>query len=84
MEHIAGVKTLGHSAVKGIFTDEVQGAPLKGVDLVIDKDIAGAGQGQQKLKMIVKMEPAHMPGLVVVELKVELYIGHIETSVHYH
>ena len=68
VQDVPGMKTGGHGAVEGVLADEVQGAPLKGIDLVIDEDIARTGQGQEKLEMVVKVQPAHVPGVVVIEL----------------
>ena len=82
VQHIAGVEAGGNGAVQGVLPDEVQRAPAQGVDLVVDEDIARTGQGQEQLKMIVEMEAAHAPGLVVIELKMEFNIGHRTTSVN--
>ena len=68
VQDVPGMKTGGHGTVEGVLADEVQGAPLKGIDLVIDEDIARTGQGQEKLEMVVKVQPAHVPGVVVIEL----------------
>ena len=76
VQHIAGVKARGHGAVQGILADEIQGAPGQGVDLVIDENIARTGQGKEQLIVVVKVEPAHIPGVVVIELKVKFYVGH--------
>ena len=68
VQDIPGVKAGGHGAVEGVLPDEVQRAPLKGIDLVVHKDVARTGQGQQKLEMVVKVQPTHVPGVIVVEL----------------
>ena len=76
MEYVPGVKAGGNGAVEGIFPNEVEGAAAQGVDLVVDKNIAGAGEGEQELAVVVEMETAHAPRVVVIELQVEINLGH--------
>ena len=75
VEDIPGVRPGGHGPVEGVLPNEVQGAPAKGVHLVVDKDVAGAGQREEEFEVVMKMEPAHVPGVVVVELQMKLHIG---------
>ncbi len=82
VQDVPGVKAGGDGAVQGVFTDEVQRAPAQRIDLVVDKNVARTGQGKEQLEVVVKVEAAHAPGLVVVELKMEFYIGHRATSVN--
>lgn len=80
VQHIPGVEAGGDGAVQGVLSDEVQGAPAQGVDLVVDEDVAGADQGQHQLHIVVKVQPGDVPGLVVVELKMEFHVVHREPS----
>ncbi len=80
MQHIAGVKSGGDGAVQGIFPDQIERSPAQGIDLVIDENIARAGQGEQQLAVIMEVQAAHAPGIVVIELKVEIHIGHSGAS----
>ena len=48
--------------------------------LVIDENISRAGQGEQQLAVIMEVQAAHAPGIVVIELKVEIHIGHSGAS----
>ena len=82
VQHVPGVEAGGDGAVEGIGSDEVQGAPAQGVDLVVDKDVAGAGEREEQLEVVVEVEAAHAPGLIVIELKMKFYIGHRATSVN--
>ena len=66
VEHIPGVKALGHGAVEGALADEVQRAPAQGIHLVADKDVPRADQGEEQLTVVVEVQPAHIPGLIVV------------------
>ena len=68
MEDIPGVEAGGDGAVEGVLPDEVQGAPLEGIDLVVDEDVSWAGQGEQELVVVVEMEAAHVPGHIVIQL----------------
>ena len=68
MEDIPGVEAGGDGAVEGVLPDEVQGAPLEGIDLVVDEDVSRAGQGEQELVVVVEMEAAHVPGHIVIQL----------------
>lgn len=80
VKHITGVKTGGDGAVQGIFPDQIKCSAAQGIDLVVDKNIARAGQGEQQFAVVVEMQAAHAPGVVVIELKVEIHIGHSEAS----
>ena len=68
LEDIPGVEAGGDGAVEGVLPDEVQGAPLEGIDLVVDEDVSRAGQGEQELVVVVEMEAAHVPGHIVIQL----------------
>ena len=68
VEHIPGVEAGSDGAVEGVLPDEVQGAPLEGIDLVVDEDVSRAGQGEQELVVVVEMEAAHVPGHIVIQL----------------
>ena len=57
-----------------------EGANIAFTDLVIDENIARAGQGEQQLAVIMEVQAAHAPGIVVIELKVEIHIGHSGAS----
>lgn len=82
VQDIAGVGAGGHGTVEGIFTDEIKGSALQGIDLVVDENIARACQREQDLKMIVKMQSAHAPGLILVQLEIEFNICHRMTSIN--
>ena len=60
------MKALGHGAVEGALADEVQRAPAQGIHLVADKDVPRADQGEEQLTVVVEVQPAHIPGLIVV------------------
>ena len=66
VQDVAGMEAGGHGAVKGVFSNEIQGAPAQGVYLVVDKNIARTGQRQKQFVMVMEMEPAHIPGVVVI------------------
>ena len=76
VEHIAGVKAGGDGAVEGVLPDEIEGAPAQGIDLVVDKNVAGTGEGKEKFTVVVKMQPAHAPVVIVVQLQVKVDLGH--------
>ena len=91
MEHIPGVEALCHSAVEGVFSNEIQRPPAQGVDLVADENIPRADQGEEQLTVVVEVQPAHVPGLVVVQLQMEFHVCHVgyllplvETALLYH
>ena len=61
-------------AVEGALPDEVEGPPVEGVDLVADEDVPRTGEGEEELAVVVEVEPAHVPGLVVVQLQVKFHV----------
>ena len=68
VEHIPGVKAGGHGPVEGVFPDEVEGPTAKRVNLIVDKNVSRTGQGEEKLIVVMEMEPAHIPGVIVIQL----------------
>ena len=76
VQHIPGVGACGHGPVEGVFPNQVEGTPAQGVNLVVDEDIAGAGEGKEQLIEVVEMQAAHIPGLVMVELQMKFDICH--------
>ena len=76
VKHIPGVEALGHSAVKGVLANQVQSAPAQRVDLIADKNIPRADQRKQQLTVVMEVQPAHVPGLVMVQLQMKFYINH--------
>ena len=67
-------------AVEGVLPDQVQGAPLQGIDLVVDEDVAGAGEGEEELVVVVEMQPAHVPGVGLIEGEMKFCVLHGDTS----
>ena len=80
VQYIAGMKTRGDGAVQGIFADQIQRGPVQGVDLVTDENIARTDQRQHQFDIIVKVQAAHVPSFVVVELKMKFHIVHSVSS----
>lgn len=80
MENVTGVGSHGHGAVQGIFTNEVKGSALQGIDLIVDEDVAWACKGKQEFVMIMEMKSAHVPSIVLIEREVEFNIIHRHTS----
>ena len=68
VQDIAGVEAVGHGAVEGALADEVEGTALQRIDLIVYENIARTGQRKHDLKVIVKMQSAHAPGLVLIQL----------------
>jgi hypothetical protein len=81
MQDIPGVKAVGHGAVKRALANEVEGAALQRINLIIYENIARTGEGKHDLKIIMKMQSAHAPGLVLIQLEIEFDICHRMTSV---
>ena len=77
MQHIPGVEAVGNGAVQSVFPDEIEHAPLQGIDLIIDKNIARTGQGEQQLEEIMKVEPTHTPSVVLAELNMKFHRGQL-------
>ena len=76
VEHVPGVGPGGHGPVKGVFPDEIERAPAQGIDLVAHEDVAGTGKGEEQLVVVVEVQTAHIPGVVVIELKMKVHAGH--------
>jgi hypothetical protein len=74
------VESLRHGAVEGVLPDEVQRPSAQGVYLVADKDVARADQREEQLTVVVEVQPAHVPGLVMVQLEMKFYICHEKGS----
>ena len=53
-----------------------EGANIAFTDLVIDENVSRAGEGKQKLIMVMEMESAHVPGVIMVQLQVKFHVCH--------
>ena len=45
---------------------------MQGIDLIVDKDIACAGHGQQQLEIVMEVQAAHGPVVMLAQLGMEL------------
>ena len=70
------MKAGGHGAVQGVLPDEIQSPAAQGIDLIADKDVSGAGKGKKQLAVVMKVQPAHVPGVVVIQLQVKFHVCH--------
>jgi hypothetical protein len=81
VQDVPGVETVGHGTVEGAFADEIQRTALQRINLIVNENVARTCQREQNLKMVVKVQSAHAPGLVLIQLEIEFDICHRMTSV---
>jgi hypothetical protein len=70
------MESVDDGAVQGVFTDELEHATLQGIDLIVDENIARTGQREQQLEKVMKVQPAHTPGVVLTELNMKFDGSH--------